>query len=105
MFSEDLKKRKEINSSYFSRFLKNNGHQILLKWLSHFSHEHNHTFLLDTLNILGDLPFNIDNISQTDLNELQLKIVELASTESGKEKGQCLGFKYQKPISINERVS
>ena len=73
----------------FSRFLQSNGHQILFKWLSHFHIEHNHAFLLDTLNILGDLPFNSANVSQNDINELQIKIAELASAESGKEKGQC----------------
>jgi len=67
-------------------FLKSDGHQILIKWLSHFSTEHNSAFLLDTLNILGDLPFNIDNVSQNDIDELQLKIAELASAESGEEK-------------------
>ncbi|CAF3708683.1 unnamed protein product, partial [Adineta steineri] len=67
-------------------FLKSDGHQILIKWLSYFSSEHNHAFLLDTLNVLGHLPFNIDNISQNDIDELQLKIAELASAESGEEK-------------------
>jgi hypothetical protein len=72
-----------------SRFLKSNGHQILFKWLSHFHIEHNNAFLLDTLNILGDLPFNIANVSQNDINELQMKIAEFASAKSGKAKGQC----------------
>ncbi|UJR22385.1 hypothetical protein I4U23_025446 [Adineta vaga] len=67
-------------------FLKSDGHQILIKWLSHFSSEHNRAFLLDTLNILGHLPFNLNTISQNDIDELQLKIAELASAESGKEK-------------------
>jgi hypothetical protein len=75
--------------------LKSDGHQILIKWISHFRSEHNHAFLLDTLNILGHLPFNIDNISQNDIDELQLKIAELASAESGEEKGQCFWYKYQ----------
>ncbi|CAF4719680.1 unnamed protein product [Rotaria socialis] len=48
--------------------------------------DHNHAFLLDTLNIIGNLPFNIDNVSQNDIDELQLKIAELTSAESGKEK-------------------
>ncbi len=88
--------------------MKSDGHQILIKWLSRFRSEHNHAFLLDTLNILGHLPFNIDNISQNDIDELQLKIAELASAESGEEKGQCFWYKYQmkkrKPNSTNDRI-
>ncbi|CAF1593170.1 unnamed protein product [Adineta ricciae] len=70
----------------FTTFLKSDGHQILFKWLSHFSSENNHAFLLDTLNILGHLPFNLNTISQNHIDELQLKIAELASAESGKAK-------------------
>jgi hypothetical protein len=87
-----------------SRFLKSDGHQILIKWLSDFSTDHNHAFLLDTLNILGDLPFNIDNVSQNDIDELQLKIAELASAESGEEKGQCFWYKNQE-YSTNDRIN
>ena len=79
----------------FYRFLEYDGFQILIKWLSRFSVEHNHSFALDTLNVIGNLPFNIDNVSQNDIDELQLKVAELASAESGKEKGQCFGYKYR----------
>ena len=72
------------------RFLKHGGHRILFKWLTHFAREHNHAFLLETLHLLGHLPFNVDRVSQNDLDELQLKVAELASAESGKAKGQCL---------------
>lgn len=72
------------------RFLKHDGHRILLKWLTYFSREQNHAFLLETLHLLGHLPFNVDRVSQNDLDELQLKVAELASAESGKAKGQCL---------------
>ena len=72
------------------RFLKHDGHRILLKWLTHFAREQNHAFLLDTLHLLGHLPFNVDRVSQNDLDELQLKVAELASAESGEAKGQCL---------------
>ncbi|CAF4656964.1 unnamed protein product [Rotaria magnacalcarata] len=88
-------------------FLKCDGLQILIKWLSHFSVDHNHAFLLDTLKIIGNLPFNIDNVSQNDIDELQLKIAELTSAESGKEKGQCFWYKYRKKniiIQTNDRI-
>lgn len=75
--------------------MKNDGLQILIKWLSHFSSEHNRAFLLDTLKTLGHLPLNLETISQNDIDELQLKIAELASAESGVEKGQCLWYIHQ----------
>lgn len=48
------------------------------------------------------MPLNIDNVSQNDIDELQLKIAELTSAESGKEKGQCFWYKYQKKNIITQ---
>ena len=73
--------------------MKNAGHEILFKWLGHFHLEQNDAFLLDTLKILGELPFKNVHLEQKDIDELHRIIVELVSTESGEEKGQCFGVK------------
>jgi hypothetical protein len=78
-----------VISFHLFRFLEQNGHRILMQWLSDFSVAKNHAFLLDTLTVLGHLPFNNDHVSQNDMDELQMKIAELASAESGNAKGQC----------------
>lgn len=55
------------------------------------------------------MPINIANVSQNDIDELQLKIAELISAESGKEKGQCFWYKHQtikkkKLIQTTDRI-
>lgn len=75
--------------SIVCRFVKSAGHEILIQWLRHFHLEKNDAFLLDTLKILGELPFKDVHLEQKDIDELHRIIVELVSTESGEEKGQC----------------
>jgi hypothetical protein len=82
------------------RFVKSTGYEILIKWLRHFHLEKNDAFLLDTLKILGELPFKNVHLEQKDINELHRIIVEL---ESGEEKGQCFWHKNQLTRKLNRR--